>query len=105
MERDVEHLAQVGERAGVLGLDRPGAAAEDPRGLGDVEVEPVAQHDDGALARRQAGERVGDDGPGLVVRTGWRGRPGVAGSCADSSRRRCARRVSSMKACVSAVRA
>ena len=47
----------MGEGPGVRGLDGPGRAAEGLGGGLDVEVEPVPEHDDGPLLRRQPGQR------------------------------------------------
>src|SRR5213080_3800028 len=48
-----ERLAQAGQCLGGLALDGPGRAAEDPRGLLYVQVAVEAEHQRGALARRQ----------------------------------------------------
>jgi hypothetical protein len=74
----LEHRPQPVEGLGVLGLDGPGRAAEDPRGLGDVEVEEVAQDDHRPLSRRQRPER-GQDGVRQVVLVGGRLGEGVGG--------------------------
>ena len=51
-------LAQRGERAGRLALDRADRAVERRRGLRLRQVEPVAEHDHGALARAEGAQRV-----------------------------------------------